>query len=314
VILKPSTDTPLVALHLARALHDAGLPAGALSTVTGRGSVIVPALLEAGVVDAISFTGSTETGLALRSAVAGRNIRIQHEMGGKNASVICADADIPKAVATLGPAAFAQAGQRCTATSRLLVAREVYDDVIDQLSAYCSKLRLGAGADQGTDMGPVISRSQQKAVLDAIELARKEGARVIFGGAAPGGVLDNGCFVQPTLVTDVDPHMSVWRDEIFGPVLAVLPYDTLDEAIQATNDSVYGLAAAIFTRSLAATHRFIAEADVGQVAVNLATSGWDVHIPFGGFRNSGSAFKEQGFEAMQFFTRTKTVSILSGAD
>jgi aldehyde dehydrogenase (NAD+) len=312
VILKPASDTPLVALHLARALHDAGLPAGVLTTVTGRGAVVVPALLTCPDLRAVSFTGSTETGLALRAAISSRNIRLQHEMGGKNASVICADADLDRAVPTVAQAAFAQAGQRCTATSRLLVASEVHDEVVSRLTAYCESLRLGPGSESTADMGPLVNRSQQDAVLLAIEMAQQQGATLACGGGIPTvRALANGCYVRPTVLTGVRPDMTIWREEVFGPVLAVRSFDTLDEAIRATNDSAYGLAAAIFTRDLGTSTRFMAEADAGQIAVNLATSGWDVHLPFGGFRDSGSPFKEQGVDALRFFTKTKVVSILS---
>ena len=309
VVLKTATDTPLVGIHLARALHDAGLPAGTIGTVTGHGSLVGPHLLADRRVDAVTFTGSTETGHSVRQAVADRNIRVQTEMGGKNASVILGDADLDLAVATVAGAAFGQGGQRCTATSRLLVAEEVLDDVVDRLKSACEAIVLGRGSEPGTTMGPLVSRQQQTSVLGAIEKATEEGATVAWGGASPEGPLAGGCFVEPTVITGVEQPMSIWSDEVFGPVLAVRPCASLDDAIREVNDSTYGLSSAIFTRDMAAAHRFLSSVDTGQVAVNLSTSGWDVHIPFGGFRDSGSAFKEQGSEAMQFFTKVKTVSI-----
>jgi aldehyde dehydrogenase (NAD+) len=309
VVLKTATDTPLVGIQLARALHDAGLPAGAIGTVTGRGSVVGPALLADRRVAAVTFTGSTETGMSVRKALIDRNIRVQAEMGGKNCSVIMADADLDKAVATIVSAAFAQAGQRCTATSRLLVAENIYRPVIERLVAACKTLRLGPGSEVGTIVGPVVSRSHQASVLGAIEKARSVGATIACGGGAPGGILAGGCYVEPTVIADVAANSALWREEIFGPVLAVRPFSSLEQAIQEVNDSPYGLSSAIFTRDLGAAHQFYAGVDAGQVGVNLSTSGWDVHIPFGGFRDSGSPFKEQGIEAMQFFTKTKTVSL-----
>ena len=311
VILKPASETPLVALHLARALNDAGLPAGALSTVTGRGSVVVPTLLEHTDIKAISFTGSTETGMAIRAATAHRNIRLQNEMGGKNASVICADADLDNAVSVVVQAAFAQAGQRCTATSRLLVARAVHDEVVIQLVAACEQLRLGPGTDPTTGMGPLVSRAQQANVLRAIGQACEQGAKVACGGGAPEGALSRGCYVQPTVLSDVTPEMAVWREEIFAPCLRVC----LRLAGRGGHPADERLRLRARRRNI---HQgsgneppLFAEADAGQIAVNLATSGWDVHIPFGGFRDSGSAFKEQGIEALHFYTRTKVVSILA---
>ena len=309
VVLKAATDTPLVGLHLARALHDAGLPAGAMGTVTGPGSVVGPLLLEDQRVDAVTFTGSTETGNAVRRSLVDRNIRVQTEMGGKNAAVILADADIDAAVATVSGAAFGQGGQRCTATSRLLVSDESLSEVIERLMAACEAIVVGRGSDPDTTMGPLVSRQHQANVLAAIAKASQDGATVVCGGGSLDGPLASGCFVEPTVITDVEPSMSIWREEVFGPVLAVRPFTSLGEAIREVNDSTYGLSSAIYTRDMGAAHEFLTNVDTGQVAVNLSTSGWDVHIPFGGFRESGSAFKEQGAEAMQFFTKVKTVSI-----
>jgi aldehyde dehydrogenase (NAD+) len=309
VILKAASETPLVALHLARALHDAGLPVGAIATVTGRGSRVGPSLLADKRVDAVTFTGSTDTGGEIRRALAGRNVRLQNEMGGKNAAVILADGDIEMAVKTVIGAAFGQAGQRCTATSRLLVDARVYPAVVDRLKSACEAIVLGPGTDKRTQMGPLVSRQQQATVLHAIETARREGAKVACGGSAPGGALSRGCYFEPTVVIEVEAPMAVWREEIFGPVLAVRPVESLEEAIAEVNDSCYGLSSAIFTRDLRAAHEFARSVDTGQVAVNLSTSGWDVHIPFGGFRDSGSPFKEQGAEAMRFYTKLKTISI-----
>ncbi len=309
VVLKAATETPLVAIHLAKALNDAGLPAGVVGTVTGRGSVVGPMLLRDSRVDAVTFTGSTDTGHDVRRALADRNIRVQTEMGGKNAAVILADADLDLAIATVTGAAFGQAGQRCTATSRLLVSSEIYAEVVARLIGACVALRLGPGTDPETRMGPLVSRQHQTSVLAAISRARDEGARIACGGGAPDDFLKAGCFVKPTVIADVTSEMTIWSEEVFGPVLAVRPIDTLADAIREVNASRYGLASAIFTRDLRAAHTFLAEVDAGQIAVNLSTSGWDVHIPFGGFRESGSSFKEQGSEALNFFTKVKTVSI-----
>lgn len=312
VILKSASETPLVALHLARALHDAGLPAGAIGTATGRGSVIGPLLLADRRLNAVTFTGSTETGRAVRAELLAHNVRIQNEMGGKNAAVVLADADLEKAVSTIAAAAFGQAGQRCTATSRVLVQRPIAEALIDRLVSNCARLSLGPGRDPASRVGPLVSRSQQQTVLDGIATARAQGARLRCGGGAPEGVLASGCYVEPTIFDQVTSDMQIWNEELFGPVLAVQTIETLEEAILQANASAYGLSAAVFTRDLAAAHRFLADVDAGQIAVNLSTSGWDVHIPFGGFKDSGSPFKEQGLEAVDFYTRVKTVSIDAG--
>jgi alpha-ketoglutaric semialdehyde dehydrogenase len=309
VILKPASETPLVALQLARALHDAGLPAGALGTVTGRASTISSALLADERLAAVTFTGSTAVGNGLRRALGDRNVRLQTEMGGKNASVVLADADLEMASSTVAAAAFGQGGQRCTATSRVIVEQAVAGEFTRLLVTHAERVRLGSGLEPDTTMGPLVSARHRDEVLAHLEHARGEGARVLTGGGAPSDPdLSRGCYVQPTVLADVDEAMAIWRDEVFGPVVAVREVAGLDEAIAAANDSVYGLSAAVFTRSLSSATQFTAQVDAGQVAINLPTSGWDVHQPFGGFRESGSAFKEQGLEGLRFYTRVKTVA------
>lgn len=310
VVLKPSTETPVVSWHLARALHDAGVPAGVFTTVTGRSAEIMPALLADPRVAAVTFTGSTEVGLDIQRRLAGTNMRVQTEMGGKNASVVLSDADLALASSTIVQAAFAQAGQRCTATSRLIVDRSVADDLIRRVTELVAQLRIGAGGDGDTTLSPVVNRAQRDAVLAGVETARQEGATVVTGGGIPDRPeLADGCFVEPTIISHVRRDMSVWREELFGPVLAVHVVDGFDEAIDAVNDSEYGLSAAVFTNSLDHAAGFRARADVGQLAVNLPTSGWDVHHPFGGFALSGSAFKEQGVEGLSFYRRVKTCAV-----
>ena len=310
VILKPATNTPLAALHLARALDDAGLPAGVLGTATGRVAVLSPALLGDSRLAAVSFTGSNDVGAQLRRALVDSNVRLQTELGGKNAAVVLPDADLELAAATIEAAAFGQSGQRCTATSRCIVARSVRAELLELLVDRAQVRQLGHGLDPTTTMGPVASIAQQESVLGHLKAASAAGATVVTGGEQPTEAsLRYGCFVKPTVLVDVNPEMLVWREEVFGPVLGVLEVDDLDGAIAAVNDSPYGLSAAVFTRSLEQANRFADLVDTGQVAVNLPTSGWDVHVPFGGFRESGSAFKEQGIEGMRFYTRTKTVAV-----
>lgn len=314
VVLKPATETPASALHFARALHDAGLPAGVLGVVTGRTSEISDALLDDPRIAAVTFTGGNEVGERLRVRFAGRNVRFQGELGGKNASVVLADADLEHAADAIVAASFGQAGQRCTATSRVVVDRAVYARFGEILRVRVAGLRVGPGNASGTDVGPLVSTSHRDGVLNDIAQAVKQGARVEIGGDAPAADgLAHGCYVAPTILADVTPDMDVWRHEVFGPVIVVRAVDGLDEAIDAVNDSGFGLAAAVFTQNLNAAYRFIDEVDCGQVAVNTTTSGWDVHHPFGGFRDSGSPFKEQGSEALRFYTRVKTFAINFGS-
>uniref|UniRef100_A0AAU3GNX3 Aldehyde dehydrogenase family protein n=1 Tax=Streptomyces sp. NBC_01401 TaxID=2903854 RepID=A0AAU3GNX3_9ACTN len=313
VVLKPASETPMSALHLARALHDAGLPAGVLGVVTGRGGKISAPLLGDARVAAVTFTGSNSVGEGIRRSLADRNVRFQGELGGKNATVVLADADLGAAVQALMVAGFGQAGQRCTATSRVLVERSVYKEFTGLLLDAVAALRLGPGASDTTGVGPLVSTGQRESVLKDIERAVREGASVLTGGTAPQDAeYAHGCYVSPTVLGDVTREMAVWRDEVFGPVVVVRPVEGFDEAVKEVNDSDFGLAAALFTSDLRAAHRFADEADCGQVAVNTATTGWDVHHPFGGFRDSGSAFKEQGTEALRFYTRVKTVAFNFG--
>jgi len=313
VILKPASETPVVALHLAAALHDAGLPAGVLGTATGRASRISGALLGDSRLAAVTFTGSTAVGLQLHSDLAGRNVRLQTEMGGKNASVVLADADLDLAAETIAAASFAQTGQRCTATSRVIVDRKIAAELLPKLVAAAKKPKLGPGLDPATNIGPVVSRGHQAEVIEHLERAKAQGATILAGGGAPADpALANGCYVEPTVISGVTYEMSIWRDEVFGPAIAVVEVDGLEEAVAAANDSLYGLSAAIFTRDLGAAAHFSEYVDTGQVSVNLPTSGWDVHQPFGGFLDSGSPFKEQGLEGLRFYTRVKTVAVRAG--
>ncbi len=309
VVLKPSRQTPLIAQWLAGLLSAAGLPDGVLEVVTGRERDISDALLGQPGLAALTFTGSTATGSYLRQALAGRNVRLQTETGGKNASVVLADADLELAAATVAAAAFGQAGQRCTATSRLIVDTAVAPGLIDRLRGRLADCVLGPGLDPATTLGPLSTPEHRDGVLAQVTQARSEGAEVLAGGGRPADpALEHGCYVQPTLVA-VKPGQSLWRDEVFGPVLAVTPVSGFAEAIELTNDSPYGLSAAVFTTSLRWASEFTDRAEAGQVSVNLPTSGWDVHHPFGGFRDSGSPFKEQGAPGLRFYTRLKTAAV-----
>ncbi len=310
VVFKPATLTPLSAWHLIRALHDAGMPRGVVNLVTGPARVVGDALVSHPAVRGITFTGSTAVGLDLQAKVAGRNIRVQTEMGGKNAMVVLKDAD-PRLAAELAAAAgFGQSGQRCTATSRVVVEAPLRDAFVDAFVATTRRITVGPGLEETTTMGPVVDNSQLETVLQAVESGRREGAVVQHGGERLRGErYDRGYFVAPTILTQVSPKMQVAQEEIFGPVVAVLNAADVEEAITIVNGTRYGLSAAVVTRSLAAAHAFARGVETGCVAVNLPTVGWDVHVPFGGFKDSGSAFKEHGIEGLQFYTRVKSVAM-----
>lgn len=312
VVLKPASNTPVVALELARCLDDAGLPAGVLNTVTGSGAEIGAALTAHPALRAVSFTGSNEVGATLERdlAFADADVRLLAELGGKNASVVLADADPDKAAATIAAAAFAQAGQRCTATSRLIASRAVAAPLLDRLRQLATAHVLGSGLAGETTMGPLVSRSQRDDVLGFVERALADGADLLSGGSPPDREeLRHGCFVEPTIFAGVSPASEIWTEEVFGPVLAVVVVDDDSEALDLLNGSRYGLAASVYSNDAAAIQRFVDAAEVGQIAVNLPTSGWDVHMPFGGFKESGSGHKEQGLSGLDFYRQTKVVAI-----
>jgi acyl-CoA reductase-like NAD-dependent aldehyde dehydrogenase len=308
VVIKPATETPVIALRLAEILHRAGLPAGVLGTVTGRGSSIGDLLSSDPRIAAISFTGSTSVGIDLQRRLAGSGVRIQTEMGGKNAAVVLDDADLEIAVPTIVAGAYAQAGQRCTSTSRLIVQRGIADELRARVATAVSALRIGAGTASGTEMGPVVSMSARADIRSRVSAGLSEGATMIARSSLTDDQETGGAFVEPVFLS-VDRDNPLWREEVFGPVLGMLVVDDLEQAIDAVNDSTYGLSSAVFTRDLGSAYRFIEGVETGQVSVNQPTSGWDVHQPFGGFKDSGSAFKEQGSEALHFYTRVKTAAI-----
>lgn len=310
IVMKAAPESPLSAQQLARALHDAGLPPGVLTILTGLGAELPKALGAHDGYHALTFTGSTTVGLELQRVLAGRNIPLQTEMGGKNAAVVLEDANLDLVLDALVTGTFVQAGQRCTATSRVLVQGRRYDEVLERLSARAREIRVGAGLEENAQMGPLVAERRLESVLSTLERSKDAGVDIVSGGERlTGGGLANGWFLAPTVVGGVDDASDIWRDELFAPVAAVAPVDSLEHAIALVNDTRFGLSAAIFTRDLEAAHHFVDVVDAGNVAVNLPTAGWDVQHPFGGFKDSGSAFKEQGTAAFDFYCRTKTIAM-----
>lgn len=308
MVLKPSEEASLTVLMLARIMQDCGLPPGVLNVVTGLGPEAGAALAAHPGIDRIAFTGSTETGRSIARAAAGNIKRVSLELGGKSPVIICRDADLDRAIPVAAMAVFANSGQICIAGSRLFVAREIEDEVLARLADHARALRLGRGIDPETEIGPLISARQAARVEDFLQRGQAEGARLLTGGkrAAPEG-LEAGHFIQPTVFSGVSDDMAIARDEIFGPVLSVLPFDDLDDAVRRANATPYGLAAGVFTTHLGTAHKLAHRLRAGTVWVNMYHA-IDPAVPFGGVRMSGHG-REGGTEHLDEFLDTKAIWI-----
>lgn len=308
VVLKPSEEASLTVLMLARIMQDCGLPPGVLNVVAGLGPEAGAALAAHPGIDRIAFTGSTETGRSIARAAAGNIKRVSLELGGKSPVIICRDANLDRALPIAAMAVFANSGQICIAGSRLFVAREIEDEVLARLSDHARGLRLGHGIDPATDMGPLISARQATRVEAFLQRGQTEGARLLTGGgrAAPDG-LSAGHFIQPTVFARVSDEMTIAREEIFGPVLSVLPFDDLDDAVRRANATPYGLAAGVFTTHLGTAHKLAHRLRAGTVWVNMYHA-IDPAVPFGGVRMSGHG-REGGTEHLDEFLDTKAIWI-----
>jgi aldehyde dehydrogenase (NAD+) len=308
VVLKPSDLSPLCSLRLVEILDEAGVTKGALNLVTGPGSKVGAELVVNPGVNAISFTGSETTGSNIAVECAKRRARVQLEMGGKNPTIVLKDADIADAVEVVTNAAFFSTGQKCTATSRIVVEEAILRPFTDALIERVKKMKVGNGMEAGIDMGPSVDESQLKTVLDYVDIAKKEGAKVAFGGQRLNdGALAHGFFSAPAVVTDVRPEMRVAQEEIFGPVAAILPAKDIDDAVKIANGIRFGLSASICTKSLTAAFEFINRIEAGLVMVNLPSAGVEYQVPFGGSKQSSMGMREQGSVAVDFYTEMKTV-------
>jgi len=307
VVLKPSEQSPVMALLLAETAHAAGLPAGVFNVLLGTGQGVGEALLRSPEVRGVSFTGSAAVGAKVAAIAAQRNIRYQTEMGGKNVVIVMPDADLDLAAKLTAAGAMRYAGQKCTATSRAVVAREVEGAFLDRLRVEVGQLVVGPVTNPAAAVGPVISAASRERIWAALASAKGE---VVVGGAEGTGVVFNrGFFVTPTVLRGVDPDAPLAQEELFGPVLAVLTADGLDESLTIANRSPYGLSASLFTRDIGAALKYIHRIDVGLVRVNGDTTGVDPHAPFGGMKGSSSGSREQGSAAREFYTETKTVQV-----
>ncbi|MFY1842435.1 aldehyde dehydrogenase family protein [Achromobacter xylosoxidans] len=307
VVFKPSSDAPLTGYRLTEAFVEAGLPPGVLNFVTGPASKVGQAITTAAAVRAISFTGSTAAGEQIHRG-AGLTTRTQMELGGKNPLIVLADADLDRAVELAVKGGFSLSGQACTGTSRLLVDRKVLAAFTDKLLARMRKLTIGNGLEGNFDLGPLATRKQLDTVLSYIALGKQEATHLIGGERLDGPGFERGYYVMPALFTDVTQQMRIAREEIFGPVLALIAVDGYDEAIACANDTEYGLSAAIATSDARYAHRFARDIQAGTVKINRTTTGNLINAPFGGLKSSStSTFRESGRVGLEFYTQIKTV-------
>ena len=305
VVFKPADLVPGTAHAIARIIVDAGVPSGVFNFVMGRGSVVGDEIVTNPKVDAITFTGSVETGRSVAQTAVARMAKFQLEMGGKNPLVVLDDADLSNAVECAVNGAYFSTGQRCTASSRLVVTDGIYDQFVDSLVNRLERLKIGNAIDPNTDVGPVVDKNQLNQDLYYIEEAKKEGAKLAFGGDLLTRETE-GFYLQPALFTETDNDMRINREEVFGPVASIIRVSDYEEALSIANDTEFGLSSGICTASLKYATHFRRHAQAGMVMVNLPTAGVDYHVPFGGRKGSSYGSREQGRYAQEFYTTVKT--------
>ena len=308
VVFKPAELTPATSVLLAEIYEEAGLPPGVFNMVVGSGREVGEAMVAAKELRAISFTGSNNIGNALYVKAAQRGAKVTCEMGGKNAVIVMPDADLDKAATAIHGGAFGSTGQRCTATSRVIAHPDIKAPLVERLVAAAKMIKLGPGLDESSDMGPSVDTRQWTSVMDYIKVGQGEGARLLTGGTRPEQ-FSNGYFVEPTIFDNVGPSMRIFKEEIFGPVLAVSTASSLEEALRFANGVEYGLTTSIFTENISAVMKFIDEVETGMVHVNEPTVGGEAQLPFGGTKSTGVGEREMAEEGLNFFTEIKTVFI-----
>jgi acyl-CoA reductase-like NAD-dependent aldehyde dehydrogenase len=311
VVFKPAELVPGSSWAIADILHRAGLPKGVLNLVMGKGSVVGQTMLDSSDVDAITFTGSVGTGKRVAEASIKHNRKFQLEMGGKNPTIVLDDADLNVAVESVAQSAFYSTGQRCTASSRIIVTQGIHDRFVAALSERTAQLRVGHALHQDTQIGPVVDPSQLKQDTDYIAIGQGEGAKLAAGGNRVSKETE-GYFLQPTLFTEATNSMRIAREEIFGPVAAVIRVKDYEEALATANDTEFGLSAGIVTTSLKYATHFKRNSEAGMVMVNVPTAGVDFHVPFGGRKGSSYGPREQGKYAAEFYTIVKTAYTAAG--
>jgi acyl-CoA reductase-like NAD-dependent aldehyde dehydrogenase len=310
VVFKPATLTPETATAVVSLFERAGLRKGVLNMVLGSGSTVGEALLAHEAVRGVSFTGSNEVGAGIYAQGARRMMRVQCEMGGKNPVVVLADADLDLACEASAQGAFGSTGQRCTATSRIVVEERVADTFVEKLVARARKLRVGSGLESGIDVGPAVDAAQLETDLRYVGIGVQEGAKLVLGGKRlEEGTLRHGFFVEPTIFDHVTSSMRIAQEEIFGPVVSVIRVRTFEDALEVANGVRFGLSSSIFTNDASRIFRFVDAIETGIVHVNSGTPGGEAQLPFGGMKATGVGPREQGLTALDFFTEVKTVYI-----
>ncbi|HVC20608.1 MAG TPA: aldehyde dehydrogenase family protein [Vicinamibacterales bacterium] len=312
VVLKPAEDAPMTALRLGEIALDCGLPSGVFNVIPGDGPEAGQALASHPDINQLTFTGSIEVGILVAKMAAENIVPVVMELGGKSPNVVFADADLDATVKGVATAIFQNAGQTCSAGSRLLVERKAHDALVERLVAHVKAMRVGPGPDD-PDMGPIISRKQLDTVQRYVDIGRQEGAEVIAGGRRPQGTMPAGGFyIEPTLIDRVGPDMRIAQEEIFGPVLSILTFDDVEEAAALANRSQYGLVAGIWTRDINKALTLASRIKTGQIYVNTYGAGGGVELPFGGYKKSGYG-REKGLEALASYTQVKNVCVRFGA-
>jgi acyl-CoA reductase-like NAD-dependent aldehyde dehydrogenase len=310
VVFKPATDTPALGERFVELLAEAGVPAGVVNVVHGGGGEVGDRIVRHPDVPVITITGSRETGVRVLKTAADELKRVHLELGGKNAVIVMDDADVDLAVEGILWSAFGTSGQRCTAASRVIVHDAVYDALQSKLVAAAEKMRLGPGWDEETDVGPLINRKALEKVDSYTTIGKDEGATLLTGGEiASGNGLDGGNFYRPTIFGDVDPGMRIAQEEIFGPTTALIRVRSFDEAVRAANGVEFGLSSSIFTRDVNRAFRAMRDLDTGITYVNAGTIGAEVHLPFGGTKDTGNGHREAGQAALDVFTEWKSIYV-----
>jgi acyl-CoA reductase-like NAD-dependent aldehyde dehydrogenase len=310
VVFKPAEDTPHTAVRFVEILQEAAVPPGVVNLVHGRGEEVGAALVRHRDVQLVSFTGSAAVGREIASVCGQQLKRVSLELGGKNAQIIMEDADLELAVEGALWGAFGTTGQRCTATSRLIVHHEVAKPVTDMLVERAKKLRIGYGLDENIEMGPLINQAAREKVLKYIDIGKQEGARLRTGGSThESGSCANGYFFQPTIFHQVKPNMRIAQEEIFGPVLSIIEIKSFEEAVDVLNSTAYGLSSSIYTQDVGRAFRAMRDIEAGITYINGPTIGAEVHLPFGGVKDTGNGHREAGTTVYDIFSEWKSIYV-----